>query len=728
MDLGLVDDLFPANKYCPLCGVVLLCEELEETPDTRRPWYAEVRAVAKEEYSTNLMTGVGFLDSRDVLCAPLDEELDYLNAFELHDVDLLRTESELHGFGIHDSCWMLLQDRLWHTIDSDKIAQSLYDLFYCTPSPHRSSLSFGHDYGGAKRWQRAYGDIAMPEGMPLLLQADPYAIPLLERLEENAPDVDSGREYHSACTTTSTDINAGYRNSFGQLSLELLHEVVSYLTVPEVLDLKCTSQDLAQRVVFSSLPPSFWKRQFARGSAMDFLFPDLEQTRDWFRLYRGTVFVLQAKDQSPEKLSLLNRKRIRALLEPIASVVEIDSGRSKEPRGRRANCLELRPGHWFVSEGLTQWRAENMYTAYLSLETDYLPHGCHVPRYRLGAFPHTMLHGGEIKISTVQLGARTFISGISHHSTGIKEQAIGYGNMTGQRTINVPPGAIFNQIEVAFCPEGIRGIRFHFRGNTSCDWVGDTRDKEMSYGVLQIPHSAHGTYHILAGTDAYKLTAIGTIHNESREEKSNTPFWLDHPLDLTLPDSYLWQSERPSYDNLRIYQFQPDNVGTPYRPLMNIDFGGPNGEWLDSLVSMEVHVSSEFSPILGMTFNYTDKTLQFGKCSSDRKLTFSVNGPGGERITEVVGSTTGNSDASCIYGLTVTTNLNREMEFKPGNPSDGSSSPHGVRPTPCYLEDLPQERIITGFVATQRWRQEYFKELGIQIQLPNGSDKGRSAK
>ena len=85
------------------------------------------------------------------------------------------------------------------------------------------------------------------------------------------------------------------------------------------------------------------------------------------------------------------------------------------------------------------------------------------------------------------------------------------------------------------------------------------------------------------------------------------------------------------------------------------------------------------------------------------------------------------------------------MEFKPGNPSDGSSSPHGVRPTPCYLEDLPQERIITGFVATQRvsktiqalvfsgtykwqWRQEYFKELGIQIQFPNGSDKGRSAK
>ena len=66
---------------------------------------------------------------------------------------------------------------------------------------------------------------------------------------------------------------------------------------------------------------------------MDFLFPDLEQSRDWFRLYRGTLSILQAKDQSPEQLSLLNRKRIRELLEPIASVVEADSGRSKELYG-----------------------------------------------------------------------------------------------------------------------------------------------------------------------------------------------------------------------------------------------------------------------------------------------------------------------------------------------------------------------------------------------------------
>lgn len=42
------------------------------------------------------------------------------------------------------------------------------------------------------------------------------------------------------------------------------------------------------------------------------------------------------------------------------------------------------------------------------------------------------------------------------------------------------------------------------------------------------------------------------------------------------------------------------------------------------------------------------------------------------------------------------------MEFQPGDPFDGSGSPTIVCPNSCYLENLPQGRIITGFVATQR--------------------------
>ncbi|KAE8378056.1 hypothetical protein BDV26DRAFT_262432 [Aspergillus bertholletiae] len=706
------------NQYCALCGVVLLCEELEETPDTRRPWYAEVRAVAKEDHGDCFMTGVGFLDSRDILCAPLDEELDYLNALQLDDVELMHTESNLHGFGLHDSCWMLLQDRLWHMIDSDKIAQSLYDQLYCTPSPLQSSLSFGHDYGGAKRWQMVY-EMPMPEDMPLLLQADPYAIPLLETLEENAPDMPHGRESQAIYATSSSIVNTGYCNTFGRLSLELFHEIVSYLSVPELLDLKCTSRELTERVIFSSLPQSYWKRQFARGHDMGFLFPDLEQPRDWFRLYRGTVSILRGKGQSPERLSLLNRKRICALLEPMACVVDADIGRSKEPRGRRANYLEFSSGRWLVSEGLTQWRAENIYTAYINTEPEFLPHGCHVPRYRISAFPHTMPRGGEIKISTVLLGARVFISGVSYHCQDPQvttEQGIGYGELTGQITINVPHGATSNQIEVAFCPEGLRGIRFHFGENTISEWVGDTRDEQMAYGVLQVPHSASGIYHLFAGTDAYKLTALGTIHDESRDDtSSSSPFYQDYPLDLTLPDSYLWQSNRPNRENLRLFQFQTDNIGTPYRPLMNIDFGGPDGKWLDSLISMEVYVSSYFSPILGMAFNYTDKRSQFGTCTSGTKMTYGIDGPGGERITDIVGWTTGFNDSSCIYSLTAITNRNREMEFEPDYHGDGSSSP--IQPDSRYLHEHPRGSIITGFVATQSWEKTHFVELGVQFQL-----------
>lgn len=42
------------------------------------------------------------------------------------------------------------------------------------------------------------------------------------------------------------------------------------------------------------------------------------------------------------------------------------------------------------------------------------------------------------------------------------------------------------------------------------------------------------------------------------------------------------------------------------------------------------------------------------------------------------------------------------MEFQPCDPFDGSGSPTGVCPNSCYLENLPQGRIITGFVATRR--------------------------
>jgi hypothetical protein len=492
-----------SNKYCPLCGVVLMWEEFEELPESRRPWYAEVRAAAKQDHHEYSMTGVGILDSRDCLFAPMDEELDYMNATEMEEVELFRTESDLHGFGLHDSCWMLLQDRLWHTIDSSKVAQSLYDQFYCIPCPLLSSLRWGHDYGGAERWHKPYG-MPMPVDLPLLFQADPYMVPLLEKIEENAPAFSDGQAYDTVHPRSSIDLNIGYSNSLGKLSLELLHEVISYLSTQELLNLRCTSRALARRIIFQSLPPSFWKRQFTLGYGMDFLFPDLEHKRDWFRLYRGTMAYLKTDDKSSESLSLLNRRRIRALVEPIASLVELDIRRSKEPRGRRANCAELKPGQWVLTEGLTTLPAENVYTAVITSETEYLPHGCHTPRYRISTFPSQMPNGGEIKVSTVKLGARVFISGISHHphNTEIKtEDAVGHEYLPGQKTIKVPPNAISESIEVAFCPEGLRGIRFHLSESIVSEWAGDIDDEEMSYGVLRIPLAVTRTYNLLAGSD-----------------------------------------------------------------------------------------------------------------------------------------------------------------------------------------------------------------------------------
>ncbi|KAF7594153.1 hypothetical protein BBP40_010002 [Aspergillus hancockii] len=702
------------NKFCPLCGVILMWEEFEDLPESRRPWYAEVRVAAKEEHQDCFMTGVGIMDNTSCVFAPVDEELDYMNATDMEEVELFRTESELHGFGFHDSCWMLLQDRLWHTIDSDEIARSLYDQFYCTPCPELISLQLGHDYGGAMQWHHRmmYGPPTL-DCLPLHFQSDPYMVPLLEKIEENAPDVADTKKGVPAPPTLFGDVDSGYRVSLGKLSLEILHEVISYLSIEELLSLRRTSRELAQRLMFRSLPQSFWKRQFTRGHRMDFLFPDLEQKRDWFRLYRGTMAYLKGDSPSSESYSILNRRRIRRLLEPIASLVEVDIKRSKEPRGRRANCQEFRIGHWILSEGLKTLRVENIYRADISHELEYLPHGCGTPRYRIGTFPSQMTNGGQIKVTTVQLGARNFIAGISyypHNTETTAQHAVGYEQLTGQSTIEVTSDAITEKLEVAFSPEGLRGIRLHFSDGIVSEWVGDTEDENMSYGILQIPNSQ--TFNILAGSDAYKLTAIGIAFDEPEDEKPSDGM-IAQPTraDFTLPISYLWKPQQPNYRSLRVYQFQPDIEAVPYRPWTNIDFGGPDGVWLSSLTSMEVHVSSEWSPINKIIFHYTDRALQFGTGAPGDTLTFNIDGPGGERITQIEAYTVGFREASVICTLKITTNYGREMMFGPPDVITNQRGDYNEPP------ELPRGSLITGLVGSNRWDEDYFSIMGVQVQL-----------
>lgn len=71
-----------------------------------------------------------------------------------------------------------------------------------------------------------------------------------------------------------------------------------------------------------------------------------------------------------------------------------------------------------------------------------------------------------------------------------------------------------------------------------------------------------------------------------------------------------------------------------FRPLLNIDFGGLQGELLPRLQNVTAYRGWDSSCIVGLEFTYNDRKEMFGL---QTELSFSTNidGPGGERIIDV---------------------------------------------------------------------------------------------
>lgn len=105
-----------------------------------------------------MLTGVGFLNDDDILLAPSDEALSYLEApAEGLDSHYLNYNMDTWTFAFHNACWKLLLDQL-STLEvsplreSDQIGQHLFNFLHCLPSD-RHTVSFpAHDFGGARQF------------------------------------------------------------------------------------------------------------------------------------------------------------------------------------------------------------------------------------------------------------------------------------------------------------------------------------------------------------------------------------------------------------------------------------------------------------------------------------------------------------------------------------------------------------------------------------------------
>lgn len=100
---------------------------------------------------------------------------------------------------------------------------------------------------------------------------------------------------------------------------------------------------------------------------------------------------------------------------------------------------------------------------------------------------------------------------------------------------------------------------------------------------------------------------------------------------------------------------EPFKYRRVFDPLVNVDFGGPQGILLPFLTRIVVHMLAETCPIVGMDFFYTDRCMRFGSGGAT-ELSFFLDGPAGERITAV--EVTAEEPEFGVRGLQVCKHIN----------------------------------------------------------------------
>lgn len=629
-----------SNVYCPFCGVILLSDPLSSIDDPPsltavRPWYAEVRGIYSAGTTPGCvsLSGVGIMRTKSYLIAPLDTKKSYLDVGldSLHEWSVCQQSehSESWCFAFHNSCWRLLLLRLRHKPDQISVAESVFRQLYCTPCIDVSCFDFGHDYAGAAQIQKSSGR-ANPVDAGSYLYADPCAIPSVNEMEADMSDFSWPSLSHDGLAASNgRNLQGNPRNNFGDLSFDLQLEILSYLPFSQLLNIRLVSRNFASLTALCRLPQSYWRTRFHLGQDADFLFPNLTDRKDWCRLFFAVRGYLKAG-----LLSLINRKRIRQLLEPIAALVELDTATlRRDPYGlicHLADGTTSDPSWEIDGEPRRFIKTARYFPSQISLGGDAIPlhEGCRVLSHRTQSLSAERHNREGVGISTIQIGSRNFISGINlfPQSHDTVDNLLGYHIPTSEKWIPLSSASDLTAMCVAFCSQGLRGIKLVCCANSS-DWIGDDTGPNIAQGTLKIPPEFANRYFLLAGLDHFKIFSLGL---GACTGASGT---LTPPGDGI--EARLWIPHAPTHASLKMTPLLPAEPARAYEPLKNIDFGGSGGLLLGSLTTIILYVTAAPCPILGIETRYSDgRRVGFGSTNGCAIPLF-IDGANGERVSRV---------------------------------------------------------------------------------------------
>ncbi|KAL2857600.1 hypothetical protein BJX68DRAFT_263163 [Aspergillus pseudodeflectus] len=719
-------------QCCPLCGIPFHPDGNPEfstrsrmVPPTPaawstepRPWSTEARAMVARnvERGDIYLSGLGVVRVMNKIYIPLDDTASYRETTQMHGLLMSRWPlvCNTHVIGVHDACWSLLRCRVGALASEYELVASLFYQL-CAANRVPEGFDLGLEYG------------ATPQTREEAEMADPGRIPSLDEIETAAAS-------SLSCWGAADDSAARITGPFSELSTELVHEVMSYLSLCDLSNLRLTCKTFL--AASASLPQTYWRARFVSGNEADFLYPDLQTTRDWRRLFFGLQRCLHQGHPA-----LINRRRIHRAIEPIAALIELTTTLPDTPHGVEVCARPTQRSHHplrptqrletgrfrtrdFQLEGALSAALPPIVEPLRLFYSDRAGIGFHV--FSCRAFrpfrKGFAIRKGRIGISTLRIGTRGYISAVKFVPSNEPDDAYAsvqqVGFPTGEEEwMEIPHDSRLGGVEVAFRPEGLIGVRFQMKDANTSPWLGQSSGKEVSRGIFTIPTRLKECA-LLLSFDRYKIVALGPcVFTDRRNEPAPLQGLLTDRKSLDI-EKYMWTPHPPLYTGLTVGPLvscrsprRSGNYDAIVDPLCNMDFGGPGGSLLSSLTRLVFRM--EFAiPFVGVECHYHDQPPRiFGDTSPTAcELSFLVDGAAGERITKLDLLARRKS----ISGIQLSTNHGRTMPFatiQDLGPSETTALPN-----------IPDGEVITGFIASRPeggLNPSGYAYIGLQTQQPH---------
>ncbi|OTB04004.1 hypothetical protein M426DRAFT_321296 [Hypoxylon sp. CI-4A] len=681
------------SKSCALCDVLvdmwITAEEDPANPEHPLSWLQEVRAI--RDIAEPQITGVGWLNSEDEVVAPVRyedhysdrEPLDSLDDFfGVYKVNYVTDISPWSWtYVVHDACWKLLRDRVDpdHKYPVDRLACHLFALLYNTPvNGENGALLPGHNYGHASAFHLPTPELSgryftrVNASKYYYITAD-----VAEKFEPNEETLEDEVESRYSHLTRSSRHYGNYSESdpFYHLPSELVLLVLAYLPSRDVCELRSASRYVADLSSPMQLDQKFWSSRFGSDFEMGFVFagpsnPRPAEPADW----RGIYLKAKAALKSELFRGLRNRQRVWQIFHHISDVFVVRLG-YEEYIDR---CLP-----YFPDYDPQPWPQDAVYadTTYSELTYESAAAvilSCRLFKWHEISWSQHMDLGTKLRTSFIYSNGKRYISGFrlfSVDDTANELLRAGFINTGNEHEIIMDSHTFIEYIDVAMAMQGLIGLRFYFRSleDSYSIAVGGMELTDTESGVCRLmPRDNMQCVGFRLGTDACKIISI------SLEEREAPAFYdsLNQDAGLAVHRSSgpkeVWNPSIPLARPMWHFE-KPEQL---FSLCLDMDFGGPDGQLLQSLVRIDVLMGDLQSVFLGVSFIYNDGSERFfGRKSLGisyyhsasilaTRQCFPINGPRGEVISKLAISWLQNTDMFGIQAIEITTNLGRTREFR----------------------------------------------------------------